>query len=148
MIKSKNKLSNTEEFLMNILWRENVPLTSTQLLKLSDSQGWSSNYIHKMLLNLQEKGFISTCGIMREGKHYTRQFEPCFDKDEYITRVLEDKGISAASFARIAMGLVKRVTGKNADERNKKLVATLEKMLEEYKDKIEEMENNGDSECK
>lgn len=126
------KLSNSEEILMNIFWRESVPLTSAQLVKLSTDQNWSSNYIHKLLGLLQEKGFLSMCGVTQEGKHYSRQFTPCFDKEQYISKILEDQGVGTASLAKIAVALVKKQAGDKPDDKNVELIAELEKMVEQF----------------
>lgn len=127
----KNKLSNSEEILMNVFWRENEPLTSSQIVKLCKETHWSSNYVHKLLGALQEKGYLKVCGIIQEGKHYSRQFVPCFDKEQYISDLLEDQGLSTVSFAKIAMALVKKTSGKQPDAQNEKLIEELEKMVEQ-----------------
>ena len=51
---STHALSNTEQRLMNIFWKENAPLTSAQIGKLASDTNWSANYIHKMLQSLQK----------------------------------------------------------------------------------------------
>ena len=129
------RLSNSEEYLMNIFWRENDPLTSAQLVKFSAAQNWSGNYIQKLLSLLEEKQFLTMCGVTQEGKHYSRQFIPCFDKEQYIAQLLEDKGVGTASFAKIAMALVKKEGGDKAKEKNDKLIAELEKMVEMFETK-------------
>lgn len=140
------KLSNSEEILMNIFWRENVPLTSAQLVKLSAEQNWSSNYIHKLLSLLQEKQFLTMCGVLQEGKHYSRQFTPCFDKEQYISKILEDQGVGTASLAKIAVALVKKQAGEKPDDKNEKLIAELEKMVEQFETKNKD--KNRDVTCK
>lgn len=146
MVRHMLKVSSSEETLMNVFWKENVPLTSAQLVKLCSDMQWSSNYILKLLGMLEDKGFIETCGTMREGKHHSRLFKPCFDKNEYITRVLEDKEVSTASLAKIAVALVKKQAGEKPDDKNEKLIAELEKMVEQFETKNKD--KNRDVTCK
>lgn len=135
----KMKLSNSEDIIMNIFWRENVPLTSAQLVRFTaDDQNWSGSYIHKLLSLLQGKNFLTMCGVIQEGKHYSRQFKPCFDKEQYISKILEDQGVDTASFAKIAMAFVKKAADDEPDDRNEKLIAELEKMVEQF-----ETDNDG-----
>lgn len=138
---STHALSNTEQRLMNIFWKENAPLTSAQIGKLASDTNWSSNYIHKMLQSLQKKGFVTVCGTVQEGSHYSRQFLPCFDKEQYISDLLENQGVTAASFAKIAVAFVKKAAQKKerVSEQDTALLEELEKMIEQY-----ESEDTGD----
>ena len=43
------KLSNSEEILMDTLWRENRPLTTLQLAEKVTEARWNTNYIDKLL---------------------------------------------------------------------------------------------------
>lgn len=43
------KLSNSEEILMDTLWRENRPLTTLQLAEKVTEASWNTNYIDKLL---------------------------------------------------------------------------------------------------
>lgn len=134
-------LSNTEEQLMNIFWKAKTPLTSAQLGRLASDTNWSSNYILKMLQSLQKKGFVTVCGMVQEGSHYSRQFVPCFDKEQYISDLLENQGVTTASFAKIAVAFVKKAAKKkeHVSEQDIALVQELEKMIEQY-----ESEDTGD----
>ncbi len=138
---STHALSNTEERLMNIFWKEKAPLTSAQLGKLASDTNWSANYIHKMLQSLQKKGFLTVCGMVQEGSHYSRQFLPCFDKEQYISDLLENQGVTTASFAKIAVAFVKKAAKKkeHVSEQDTALLEELEKMIEQY-----ESEDTGD----
>ena len=138
---STHALSNTEQRLMNIFWKENAPLTSAQIGKLASDTNWSANYIHKMLQSLQKKGFLTVCGMVQEGSHYSRQFLPCFDKEQYISDLLENQGVTTASFAKIAVAFVKKAAKKkeHVSAQDTALLEELEKMIEQY-----ESEDTGD----
>lgn len=52
------KLSNSEEILMDTLWRENRPLTTLQLAEKVTEASWNTNYIDKLLGQLVKKGMV------------------------------------------------------------------------------------------
>lgn len=141
----KNTITDSEEFLLNIFWKEKVPLTSLQLLDLSkkfpESSSWGINYIHKMLTMLQEKNLLEVCGFIKEGKRYVRQLKPCITKDEYIADILEKQGVDTASFAKIAMAFVKNKDNKKNIDEHEKIIAELEQMINNLKQSTEENKN-------
>ena len=134
----KRKVSNSEELLLNIFWQENIPLTSVDIFNISqksmEASSWSINYIHKMLTALLGKEMLEICGFVKEGKKYVRQFLPCLSKEEYIADMLDQQGINTASFAKIAMVLVKKQDEKGADEKRDQLIVELEKMINEFEE--------------
>lgn len=111
------KLSNSEEILMNLFWSETMPLTSIELTAMTEDMSWSSNYIHKLLVMLQEKGFLEMCGVERRGKHYVRQFEPLLSKEDYAVRMLEEQNLGISALGQIAMGFVKKADQATPEER-------------------------------
>ena len=79
--------------------------------------------------------------MVQEGSHYSRQFLPCFDKEQYISDLLENQGVTTASFAKIAVAFVKKAAKKkeHVSEQDTALLEELEKMIEQY-----ESEDTGD----
>ena len=79
--------------------------------------------------------------MVQEGSHYSRQFLPCFDKEQYISDLLENQGVTTASFAKIAVAFVKKAVKKkeHMSEQDTALLEELEKMIEQY-----ESEDTGD----
>jgi len=136
----KFKLSNSEDILLNVLWRENTPLTVAQLSEKITEAHWNGNYIDKLLKQLAKKGMVKVGGIVRNGQYQSRQFVPCYTKDEFLANMLEEQGVDNASLARIAVALFKKSPSKNTTEQNKELIAELEKMVEQYESEIERTE--------
>lgn len=128
MIK-ENPLTYSEEYLMKVFWEEGAPLTSAQLVKLTQKIDWAPNYIHKLLNSLQDKEFIEMCGVVREGKHYSRQFTPCITKEQYITDYLRRQSLQTDSYMKIALGLIKEDLPKNRSSNNEELIAELENII-------------------
>ena len=52
----KYNLSNSEEILMNMLWKENAPLTVSQLSEKITEADWKPNYVDKLVKQLVKKG--------------------------------------------------------------------------------------------
>ena len=71
------KLSNSEEILMDTLWRENRPLTTLQLAEKVTEARWNTNYIDKLLGQLVKKGMVQVSGLLQNGRYQSRQFVPC-----------------------------------------------------------------------
>ena len=52
----KYNLSNSEEILMNMLWKENAPLTVSQLSEKITEADWKPNYVDKLVKQLGRTG--------------------------------------------------------------------------------------------
>ena len=128
------KLSNSEEILMDTLWRENRPLTTLQLAEKVTEASWNTNYIDKLLGQLVKKGMVQT------GRYQSRQFVPCYTKDEFLANMLEEQGVNQALFARIAVALFKKPAKSNESEQEEKLIAELEKMVDQYEAALQNKE--------
>ena len=132
------KLSNSEEILMDTLWRENRPLTMLQLAEKVTEARWNTNYIDKLLGQLVKKGMVKADGIQQDRFYRSQQFVPCLTKDEFLANMLEEQGVNNALFARIAVALFKKDRKQRTPEQDEKLIAELEKMVDEYEAQIEE----------
>ena len=132
------KLSNSEEILMDTLWRENRPLTTLQLAEKVTEARWNTNYIDKLLGQLVKKGMVKADGIQQDRFYRSQQFVPCLAKDEFLANILEEQGVNNALFARIAVALFKKDGKQRTPEQDEKLIAELEKMVDEYESQIEE----------
>ena len=132
------KLSNSEDILMDTLWRENRPLTTLQLAEKVTEARWNTNYIDKLLGQLVKKGMVKADGIQQDRFYRSQQFVPCLAKDEFLANILEEQGVNNALFARIAVALFKKDGKQRTPEQDEKLIAELEKMVDEYESQIEE----------
>ena len=126
------KLSNSEEILMDTLWRENRPLTTLQLAKKVTEARWNTNYIDKLLGQLVKKGMVQVSGLLQNGRYQSRQFVPCYTKDEFLANMLEEQGVNQALF--------KKPAKSNESEQEEKLIAELEKMVDQYEAALQNKE--------
>lgn len=135
------KLSNSEEILMDTLWRENRPLTTLQLAEKVTEARWNTNYIDKLLVSLSKKGMVQVSGLLQNGRYQSRAGSiPCYTKDEFLANMLEEQGVNQALFARIAVALFKKPAKSNESEQEEKLIAELEKMVDQYEAALQNKE--------
>ena len=92
MTNPRYHLTTREEELMEMLWESDKPLTSVEMLELSDGYSWKDNYLHIMLRSLLKKEAIRVCGTVQYGTQYARQFEPAITKEEYAAKLIAGKG--------------------------------------------------------
>ena len=87
---------------------------------------------------LVKKGMVKADGIQQDRFYRSQQFVPCLAKDEFLANILEEQGVNNALFARIAVALFKKDGKQRTPEQDEKLIAELEKMVDEYESQIEE----------
>ena len=101
---------------------------------------WNTNYIDKLLGQLVKKGMVQVSGLLQNGRYQSRQFVPCYTKDEFLANMLEEQGVNQALFARIAVALFKKPAKSNESEQEEKLIAELEKMVDQYEAALQNKE--------
>ena len=109
--KKKFVLTPNEELLMNVFWNNSRPLTSVDLTKLCEPQGWNQEHILNMLRSIKNKGLIEVCGAVQYGKQYARSFQASLSREEYAAKLAVSVGIGEKNLAKTAVALVKNVCG-------------------------------------
>ena len=77
------KLTKCELEIMNVLWRENRPLSRGDILALSTDKTWKDNSIHILLNGLLRKNAIHEDGFARSGKVWGRLYAASIPMDAY-----------------------------------------------------------------
>ena len=92
-------------------------------------------------VSLSKKGMVQVSGLLQNGRYQSRQFVPCYTKDEFLANMLEEQGVNQALFARIAVALfektcqIKRIrAGRKADCR------AWQKMVDQYEAALQNKE--------
>ena len=134
------KLSNSEEILMDTLWREDRPLTTLQLAEKSYGSPLEHQLYRQTARSACQKGMVQVSGLLQNGRYQSRQFVPCYTKDEFLANMLEEQGVNQALFARIAVALFKKPAKSNESEQEEKLIAELEKMVDQYEAALQNKE--------
>ena len=86
----KNPLSPNEFKIMQLMWKENRPLSRPEIIELTPERDWNPNSIHLILNNMIEKGVIRVNGMTRCGRGYGRTYAVCMSNLEYASVLLKD----------------------------------------------------------
>ena len=120
-------MTNSEKVLMGILWSSERPLTSVELMEMTQDHSWESGYMHKMLRSLLKKEIVKVCGMVQYGKQYARQFVPMLTREEYAARQALSTGIKGNSIGKVAAALAKEA------ENSEELIGQLEEIIQQLK---------------
>ena len=113
------KLSNSEEILMDTLWRENRPLTTLQLAEKVTEASWNTNYIDKLLGQLVKKGMVQVSGLLQNGRYQSRQFVPLLHQGEFSGEHARGARREPGTVCRIAVALFKNLPNQTNPSRKK-----------------------------
>ena len=132
MLKKKNKkyhLTDKEVELMELLWKQDKPLTSVEILAIPDEHSWSDNYLPIMLKSLLDKNAIEVCGYVRCGTQYARQFKYSITREEYVALFAVGRGLDAQSIPKVAVAMVTELQEDKDD-----IIRELEKIIKKLKE--------------
>ena len=92
MEKISRPLTPTDLEIMEILWRENRPLSALEILELSENRSWKQNSLYPTLQHLQEKNAVVITGYVPVKRKYARTYLPTYTKSNYQLSRLEKPG--------------------------------------------------------
>lgn len=81
------RISENEYKILELLWKEERPLSRAEILKGTPNRNWNPASIHLILNSMISKGAIR---ITDEEKRYGRTYEACFSRDEYVLNGLKE----------------------------------------------------------
>ena len=76
-------LTKSELEIMELLWEQDEPLTSSQIIEMSVNRSWKKSYVHLLINSLIEKEMIEVSGFVKTTKNYARTFSAKLKKEEY-----------------------------------------------------------------
>ncbi len=82
-------LTKNEIEIMDVLWRENRPLSRGEILNLSADKSWMDSSVHILLNSMLKKGAIQEAGFVKCGKTCGRVYEAAFSCEEYHVGTLD-----------------------------------------------------------
>lgn len=124
------RLTTKEEELMNLLWVQDKPMTSVEILENATTHSWSDNYLPIMLKSLLKKGAIKVCGYVQCGTQYARQFQYDITKEEYVARLAVGRGLKTNSIPKVAVAMVEEL-GEDKDD----VIRELEEIIKELRER-------------
>lgn len=118
-------LTKSEEQIMELLWTQGEPLTSSEIIRNSVDKTWKDSYVHLLINSLMQKGVIEVSGFKKATKNYARTFKPSMSREDYLLWSLtKSKNFDKAKIA----GMFKAFLAKTDDimllDELEKLVAT------------------------
>ncbi len=123
------ELTKSELEIMNVIWKENKPLTRGEILKCSGDKTWKDSSIHILLNGLMKKNAIVEAGFAKSGKTYGRVYAANISGEEYYcSKILAYCGKDG--LPGIFSALIR------SDGITLELIDQLEKMLEERKKEL------------
>ena len=128
MFKKKESLNKREEELMNYLWEIKKPMTTNEMAKQLQSEGWTNITLCRTVQSLTDQGYLEVAGLEKSAKTYARKLMPSLSKEEYYSSVLMNRGINANSLADLTAALI-GASRKNPREKDAEVIAKLEEVI-------------------
>lgn len=133
------RLTDSEREVLELLWEEGRPLTSAEIVKLSEDKTWKASYIHLMINSLLKKKVIEVAGFRQTTKNYARTFAPTMTREEFSIHTLrEENQLNASSLSLLFGALLE-------EDVDRDVIDELSDMLRRKK---EELEAEGDPDLK
>ena len=82
-------LTKNEIEIMDVLWKENRPLSRGEILSLSEDKTWMDSSVHILLNSMLKKGAIREAGFARCGKTCGRTYAAALSVEEYYVSTLD-----------------------------------------------------------
>lgn len=82
-------LTKNEIEIMDVLWREQRPLSRGEILKLSEDKTWMDSSVHILLNSMIKKGAIREAGFIKCGKTCGRVYEAALTCEEYYVSTFD-----------------------------------------------------------
>lgn len=130
----KFDLSDKEEQMLETMWREDRPLTRSEIINLTENRRWKESSIHVFLNRLLDKGSIRVNNIVKTATNFGRTYEPTFSLEEYdIVRLKENFKDVDPELSTISDFISFIVKSKKI---NKESVKELEDIIKYHKNKL------------
>lgn len=86
-------LTPNELEIMELMWRENRPLSRTDIIELSTDRSWKASSIHILLNKMLDKDAIKVDGFVRTGKNYGRTYSPALSNVDYLLMTIKGSSL-------------------------------------------------------
>lgn len=105
------KLTKSENEIMDLMWKEDRPLSRSEIIELTPDRTWKPASIHILLNSMLEKKAIEVAGFVQSTKNYARTFVPSLSADAYaIMQVKSSPVFSQESIPSLVSSLLEEVT--------------------------------------
>ncbi|MCQ4022068.1 MULTISPECIES: BlaI/MecI/CopY family transcriptional regulator [unclassified Ruminococcus] len=124
-------LTKSELEIMELMWKENKPLTSTQIIDLSVNRTWKKSYVHLLINSLIEKDMIEVSGFVKTTKNYARTFSAKLTKEDYsVNQFTSLHGYNDSDIPKIVSALI-------AQTDSLEVICELERIIKDREKELE-----------
>ena len=74
------KITNSEKQILEVLWDEEKPLTSSEIVGVSDDRTWKASSVHLLLNSLLNKDLVEVAGFKEDNEELCQNFPANNDK--------------------------------------------------------------------
>lgn len=128
------KITDSEKQVLDLLWDQETPLTSTEIVHLSKDRTWKSSYIHIMITSLLKKEMIHVAGFKKTTKNYARTFEPTMTREQWnLLQVTQQQKDSSRTLSQVFTALLEEETNPNLLDELSEMLDTRRKELDDQK---------------
>lgn len=128
------KITDSEKQVLDLLWDQETPLTSTEIVHLSKDRTWKSSYIHIMITSLLKKEMIHVAGFKKTTKNYARTFEPTMTREQWnLLQVTQQQKDSSRTLSQVFTALLEEETNPNLLDELSEMLDARRKELDDQK---------------
>ncbi|MBE5871335.1 MAG: hypothetical protein E7294_08760 [Lachnospiraceae bacterium] len=129
------QLSHNEYLIMELLWKENRPLSRSEILEGTVGRKWNPSSIHLILNSMLSKGVLK---ITDETKRYGRTYEALITQEDYMLECV-DNGMPGRSDEEKLLGIVSALVNRKGIR--EKDIESLENILKQKRQDLRVQEN-------
>ena len=139
MRRKSKKATESEREVLELLWQEDRPLTTGEIVALSEDKTWKPSYIHLMINSLLKKGVIEVSGFKQTVKNYARTFSPTMTREEYsIHQLREENNLTSSSLSLLFGALMEEDIDRDTIDRLSDMLEKKRKELDEASSEVQE----------
>lgn len=124
-------LTKNEIEIMDVLWKEDRPLSRGEILSLSEDKTWMDSSVHILLNSMLKKGAIREAGFVKCGKTCGRVYEAALSCEEYYASTF-DSTKKKPSFPKLMSAFIA------SEGIDRATIEELEKILKNEKSALED----------
>lgn len=124
-------LTKNEIEIMDVLWKEDRPLSRGEILSLSEDKTWMDSSVHILLNSMLKKGAIREAGFVKCGKTCGRVYEAALSCEEYYASTF-DSAKKKPSFPKLMSAFIA------SEGIDRETIEELEKILKNEKSALED----------
>jgi len=105
------RLTKSENEIMELMWKEDRPLSCSEIIQLTPERSWKPSSIHILLNSMLDKNAIKVAGFIQSTKNYARTFSPCVSANTYaVMQIKSSPAFSQNSVPSLVSSLAADVT--------------------------------------